>query len=558
MTASESLSPVASSRRKPIKVITRNDVLLGRGPALSKFEGNLRFRKLVDDRKEQYVTAQKRKEKGDIANEILGIIRSAGGRFLKLDETVDIVEDVYYEVSNDVSLEKTKQALREHREPVSGNKCSEVGRSQKQSCDTEAYAFSPSLTSSVNLACGMKIAPETVLSQDTLPLMERQMRDVNIISVPPISSQSIKGNNNGESPPVEGPLSNVGSVGMAGGFPVAIAAAPPSHVMASRLVPPEPVSSAPSAATFKPTPAHNSVPSILDPRLLLFQNVSAVPDSQNMMAQSLLMNQLLHSQLENSIQRRGGTIIPPLVNVDQETLTVQNLSISTSVTATASHQRYLADNAMCSLLRNFALTKTSNTRQECGPGTVEAKVARLQSATKANVEEVKASSVPSGEIPPSCKCGLADESIDEELSAFILSSLAVSDRPIITEEQEEVERASLTNEEKAAVIADMFGKMCECDTHQKKRPRLDLDRAFVNFLLQQMRTEIDKIPWANKLAFLEAQASIKCHRDEFSDARLEKFLRCEGMNVKVRPAYCGILWHHYESAPLTFSSLVTH
>ena len=52
MTASESLSPVAFSRRKPIKVITRNDVLLGRGPALSKLEGNLRFRKLVDDRKE--------------------------------------------------------------------------------------------------------------------------------------------------------------------------------------------------------------------------------------------------------------------------------------------------------------------------------------------------------------------------------------------------------------------------------------------------------------------------------------------------------------------------
>ena len=84
------------------------------------------------------------------------------------------------------------------------------------------------------------------------------------------------------------------------------------------------------------------------------------------------------------------------------------------------------------------------------------------------------------------------------------------------------------------------------DTHQKKRPRLALDRAFVKFLLQQMRIEIDKIEdsLVNKLAFLEAQAFIKCHRDEFSDARLEKFLRCEGMNVKVRP---GVLWYSVAS-----------
>jgi hypothetical protein len=47
-----------------------------------------------------------------------------------------------------------------------------------------------------------------------------------------------------------------------------------------------------------------------------------------------------------------------------------------------------------------------------------------------------------------------------------------------------------------------------------------------------MRLEIDMIPIDKKLAVLVAQE--KCHEGGFSDARLERFLRCEDMNVKVR------------------------
>jgi hypothetical protein len=46
-----------------------------------------------------------------------------------------------------------------------------------------------------------------------------------------------------------------------------------------------------------------------------------------------------------------------------------------------------------------------------------------------------------------------------------------------------------------------------------------------------MRMEIGQIPEDRKQALLEAQT--KCRADEFSDARLERFLRCEGMNSKV-------------------------
>jgi hypothetical protein len=46
-----------------------------------------------------------------------------------------------------------------------------------------------------------------------------------------------------------------------------------------------------------------------------------------------------------------------------------------------------------------------------------------------------------------------------------------------------------------------------------------------------MQVEIDIIPVAKKQALLEAQE--KCSAEEFSDARLERFLRCEGMNAKL-------------------------
>jgi hypothetical protein len=51
-------------------------------------------------------------------------------------------------------------------------------------------------------------------------------------------------------------------------------------------------------------------------------------------------------------------------------------------------------------------------------------------------------------------------------------------------------------------------------------------------LVNQMRLELDIIPNNQKAALLEAQ--VKCRPEEFSDARLEVFLRCENLDVQVR------------------------
>jgi hypothetical protein len=79
----------------------------------------------------------------------------------------------------------------------------------------------------------------------------------------------------------------------------------------------------------------------------------------------------------------------------------------------------------------------------------------------------------------------------------------------------------------------MFGENCCIDVHKDKRARKDLDVDSIAFLVRQMRSEIDSIPPDQEVALMEAQA--KCsHVEEFSDKRLERYLRYEGMNTKVR------------------------
>lgn len=139
---------------------------------------------------------------------------------------------------------------------------------------------------------------------------------------------------------------------------------------------------------------------------------------------------------------------------------------------------------------------------------------------------------------------------DDDVSEYLLSVLALSGRSKFTDEQHEEEKANMTDEERAKVLCDLFGTYCSiCHTKKAKR---DLSKGEVAFLVKQMRIEIDKIPVSEKEALMEAQQ--QCIADEFSDSRLEQFLRCEGMDVKVRMkryctrcqrlvACCGVLTH---------------
>eukprot|EP00934_Nitzschia_sp_Nitz4_P006310 Nitzschia sp. Nitz4//scaffold17_size182527//137924//140248//NITZ4_001875-RA/size182527-snap-gene-0.283-mRNA-1//1//CDS//3329539403//6300//frame0 len=87
-----------------------NDVMYGRGGGTNHHPGNKRYRKMVEDRKLEYVNS-KRLDKPLVALEIIRVWRAQlpPGRFLKLDEKTGL----WHDVGDKKAREKTSQALRE-------------------------------------------------------------------------------------------------------------------------------------------------------------------------------------------------------------------------------------------------------------------------------------------------------------------------------------------------------------------------------------------------------------------------------------------------------------
>jgi hypothetical protein len=116
-----------------IVVVTKvgpHDVLMGRGTPAMAHKGNIQFRRLVASRKLDYVQTMRRREKDDIAREIVKTVKSRNGLFLrKMDSSTiraaagsdaDIAKDgcVWMTVPDEVVLLKVKQALRDDVGPV--------------------------------------------------------------------------------------------------------------------------------------------------------------------------------------------------------------------------------------------------------------------------------------------------------------------------------------------------------------------------------------------------------------------------------------------------------
>ena len=110
-----SSSAAASRSTNLIIELSDNDVLLGRGRGIVKFVGNQRFRRLVEERKEEYSSfgSHKDERKARIARELFDRIHERGGRFLKPVEDGRPDDKTWYEVEESVALEKCMQALRQ-------------------------------------------------------------------------------------------------------------------------------------------------------------------------------------------------------------------------------------------------------------------------------------------------------------------------------------------------------------------------------------------------------------------------------------------------------------
>ena len=104
-----------------ITELTASDVLFGRGSGPNDHEGNIRFRHLVAERKQEYLATNHRQTKAKIAREIVNTILEDRGRFLKKVEHFEARRlgipkgvDAWIIVDDDTVMEKAKQALRQN------------------------------------------------------------------------------------------------------------------------------------------------------------------------------------------------------------------------------------------------------------------------------------------------------------------------------------------------------------------------------------------------------------------------------------------------------------
>lgn len=96
---------------------------LGRGAPIVKNPGNQRFRELILADKERYITTSRHVVKEEIARKVVNSVLERGGRFLsKLESDSDrkrynVPEGIHawVKVSDATSMQKVKQALREHK-----------------------------------------------------------------------------------------------------------------------------------------------------------------------------------------------------------------------------------------------------------------------------------------------------------------------------------------------------------------------------------------------------------------------------------------------------------
>jgi hypothetical protein len=450
-----------------ISDLNPHDVLLGRGTGPSDYIGNRAFRALCDDRKEQYTSLNQYKPKAAIAKQIFDIITERGGRFLKQVEH----EDGKVRNEDDqkyVQVDK-KTAL---------EKCKQALREQKKSAE-KGKKKDAAVAPTENQRTGSVAAA---------------------VAPPGLSATNLLG--------TASPFSGMGTVpGPTLGFPFG---GPQPFVV---------------------------------PMMPLMVAASPFFMALEQQQQQMMLQQQLAANLSQSVQ------------IHQQGLQANGPSATMSLHATGTPffgvqndpaTRRIVDAMIqaCQLGRAYNQTQTSVSMQP------EEKIGGFKRRQDSDVDSIVHSS---GGCSPLTTAGgrcsspsiesqsslmdayapsldVAEEKSNEEDAAYSLSFLSLSDQPRFTEEQIELERLTMTDEERAAVLVDTFGKLCKMNRHKRKKARRDLDKESIEFLVKRMRNEIDAIHNEQKTALLNARE--KCRPQEFSDARLLLFLRCVGMNAK--------------------------
>ena len=516
-----------------------NDVLLGRGSGQSQYIGSRRFRAVVETRRAEYTANPSYKVKARIAREVFEEITSRGGRFLELVDTGKRIknlvdEGVWRVVTQSVALEKCKQALREkkeNQETPDRNEASRRTASNEQ--DRETVDQNGGRRATEHTASPSAGTPSSVLGDNINPAAaaaevvdkKRAASDAsNGVSNKEVADNSLKQSGRMK---YTGRLASVSrgdpssSFGSQCGSYINVPAATAATALPIDRAPYRACDQSSFSNVLPRTLLANAGPaSSADIYLSLLQRKMALNShEQSLLHEQIksndLRNSILSHRLQNSMMTARNTArYPPRNSVPHERMSgachrhLEDGTLQPSPLVSLSGQSYSTE------------SKSNNT------GYRQSNVWQIPEQTN------DTGCVTDGHSPSEDSSAPAD---DMETALFALSALAVAGCPTFTEQQEEIERATMTDEERAAALSDIFGKYCDIDSPQRKRARKDLDSDSIEFLISQMRVELEQIPACKKQALMEAQT--KCEAFEFSDKRLERFLRCEGMNAKV----CALL-----------------
>jgi hypothetical protein len=133
----------ANGAEELIEIPTNSDVLLGKGKPIQEHSGNMRLHLFVEDRFPRYEATTK-KGKTELAKEVVQLIKSSPGRFLRIEK------GVWVQVPDEVAREKVSHRfVRSRRNALTR----ELSRQVKANT-----GFRPKLLESANETVGKKRA----------------------------------------------------------------------------------------------------------------------------------------------------------------------------------------------------------------------------------------------------------------------------------------------------------------------------------------------------------------------------------------------------------------
>ncbi len=483
-----------------ITVLHPNDVISGRGPIPAAYEGNIRFRVLIRRHRKSY-TSGNRLEKQKLGSDILNQIHAVRGRFLKQVDPA-LAVDAYYEVSEKVALAKIKQALREHR--------------------TDSW-WNDGASSKIHAKEGnVKRSHHKKGKARPLPLARKQIDDL-------VTNEHTGHLSDGYTPTLVSHIETTTTQASCPDTPTPIYATIDDGSSMSPVV--TPVVAVNTSSPLKMLPPlvpmeaeSNTGMTAFDTRPLLFRDQLFVPQQQAITSWSFATRASQPSEIVQFSSSWDFSSVP------SEGIARCNVENKRKNTTIDSEEDPIEQASIDSFLQDFSLSQA--------PPSVS------ETATADSISSSAFNETPKSTEKKHLTGGASKEMSEEDVAAFLLNSLALVDRPVVTEEDEALERSLLSTAERAALLSDALGISSERNIpFLCKRQKTNYDRKTTAYLVGLMKIEIEKIPPKLRRALVKAQ--MNCGINEFNDSRLEQFLKAEGMNSKVSCRVFGMLSMNY-------------